>query len=192
MRQWISTKSGLPYPIAFVFLSVIPLSEVESGICCCFCPAPRHPNPVISTAASRPCLCDAKWRDPCIFGRCRCSCFSGCHSDPELAEGERTCRLPFLPLLFLNRGNETGTPRLVARCFSFGSPWPSLPAEEQGVSPWGLPLAVRAGPGQTIFLKNSPKPPCQPPKTHPNRQTPYQHWRFLSQTVGIVPPTSQL
>jgi hypothetical protein len=30
-----------------------------------------HPNPVISTAASRLCLCDAKWRDP--QGFCLCS-----------------------------------------------------------------------------------------------------------------------
>jgi len=39
--------------------------------------SPTHPNSVISTEASRSCLCDAQWRDPCI-GCCSCLWFCFC------------------------------------------------------------------------------------------------------------------
>src|ERR1700679_2783666 len=36
-----------------------------------------HQRRVISTKASRSCLCDAQWRDPCIGG-CLCLCSCSC------------------------------------------------------------------------------------------------------------------
>ena len=61
---------------ALAFLAVIPQGFASSLAPAL--PVPPLSNPVISTGASRLCLCDAERRDPCICPG-TCLCLSGCH-----------------------------------------------------------------------------------------------------------------